>query len=318
MTSRWSSRATSRALATLATPVVPLTRPQVTGAGPFRAYPKFAPLGEPSTLLSISIPQSSQIYISQSTIVGLNGHLENIRAETRSVFGAPFQRLQADGGASNVVVSGRSNYTVLDVADNWTVHDTSRIIGWAGDEVRLTTEKSVTQNGLVRFSGFGSLVIDGDSEIFKMDVRENEEVYLNPRAFIAVGRGATKEGVDVAASLLPYAKYELHTLDLQHFHWPRAVVDPVVKLRRQIRRQLAAFNKWQKSYQEYLLPYLTPMFDFLGRVAQSIYNYVNGRLIRRKPIYVKIQGPCSVLLDNHRMFSNNKVFTNAEIDEVFK
>ena len=316
-------------------PTVPIARQQITGAGPFRASPQFTTVGNPSTLLSISIPQSSEIYLSQSSIIALNGDFDNVYADNCSIYGVPYQKL-VSSAASNIIVSGRTNYKILDLSKHWTIQDLSKVVGWAGIDVKVQKVKTpLTIHNSIELSGKGTAVIDGSSQIFEIDVQDGEKTYVNPNALIAVLGAGSNAGIvatanananagairgNISVSLLPHPTYELSRLDVPRIHWswPHWIVNPVNNIKTAVKEHILALNTYRIWYKTNVYPYWAPISEMIYTCWRKSYSYINGRLIRRKPLFIEVQGPCTVLLDNLAMLRNGQMFTSAKISKVFK
>lgn len=298
-------------------PSISLDPPQVTGAGPFAARPHFHAIGHPSTILSITLPQSSSIYISQSSILAANVELNTIEKETALLYGVPYQQLKATE-ASNLLIHEQSHYRVLDAAKQWTVFDSRRIIGWTGSDVefsgKLSAFSASGDYNSVKISGKGHIVLDdASSTIFNLQIEPNNEILINPNALIAINTGAMPH---LKPQVLTPGTYELHKLDLPHFDWPRWIVNPI----KQAQASISGF--WNQLNPRRVLDpigsYWEPIKRQFSKMWHWVYVKINGRLIRRNPIYFKVTGPAEILIENQQMVANNKMFSSEEITKLFK
>lgn len=287
-------------------------KPRITGAGPFAARPRFHAIGHPSNVLSISLPQSSSIYISQSSTLAANVELSTIQSNAKSLYGVVYQQLKSTE-SSNLLVHGQSHYRVLDAALQWTVFDSQRIIGWTGSDVEFKGLALQTSHNSVELSGKGHIVLDGTSEILNLQVEANDEVLINPNALIAVN---TTARANLKPEVLNPGTYELHKLELPHFDWPYWITNPIKQIRATADQLLHQLNP--RQILDPIAPYWTPVQRQFSKLWHWIYIKINGRLIRRNPIYFKITGPADILIDNQQMLTNNKMFTSKEITKLFK
>ena len=216
--------------------------------------------------------------------------------------------------AANVLVHGQSQYRVLEVGLNdWTVFDSRRIIGWTGTDVKFQGLAPQTSHRSVSISGRGAVVLDSTSEIFNLQVDANDEVFINPNALIAIN---SKDLSTLRPEVLNPGTYELHRLEIPHFDWPSWVTNYVEKMRAMRHQIWSHLNP--RQFLAPIAPYLSPVKRQLQKLLHWVYVKINGRLIRRNPIYFKVTGPATILIDNQQMLANNKLFTSREITTLFK
>ncbi|KAI5968350.1 hypothetical protein KGF57_000209 [Candida theae] len=267
---------------------IPLKKPQITGAGPFAARPQFHAIGHPSTLLSISFPQTSSIYISKSSILASNVKLDSIHSDSKLLHGRVYHCLQSTE-AANVLVHGQHQYRVLDASHEWTVF--GGIVGWTGSNLSFKSGTVASQQS-VAISGRGAVVLDSASEILNLQVEANDEVMINQDALVAIN---TKAMARLRPDELNTGAYKLHRLEIPHFDWPDWIVNYTKKIGATRDQVLATLNP--RHLLAPVVPYWVPVQKRLGRFWHWMYNKI--RRSGGRPKYLKITGPATVLIDNH-------------------
>ncbi|KAI5955225.1 hypothetical protein KGF54_001786 [Candida jiufengensis] len=302
-----------RSLTTTSTDsAIPISKPKVTGSGPFAEFPNFKTIGNPSNILSVSLPQSSQFYINTSSLLGINGDLDSITYKSFNFFGKFFQILKSSK-SSNLIINGNLNYKILKInkESNWSIYNINKIVGWSRGSLQFTPKNDTS---ILQVKGSGNLVINGGevSKILEFEIDPKSEILINPISLIAINSANTT----LEPTIITPNKYELHTLD-HTFEWPSWLVQPIKNFNKSVREVSKKTWKPVKDTFEPVAPYLRPVSQFLGKIWNFLYSHINGRFIRAKPIYYKIQGPSKILIDNELMIPNNKMFTSKEINYIF-
>ncbi|KAI5965642.1 uncharacterized protein KGF55_001004 [Candida pseudojiufengensis] len=314
LNSQSSAHITKQLTTTTSNNAIPLTKPSVTGSGPFAATPSIHPIGNPSNILSVALPQSSQFFINSNSLLGINGDLSHISSESINFFGHVYQLLKSSQ-SSNLIINGNSNYKVLGInkQSNWTIYNLNKIIGWSGTDIIF--KPSTKSSSILEVDGNnGCLIINGGefSKVTEVEVDQNSEILVNPNSLIAID--SATNGIEPL--IITPNKYKLHTLE-HTIHWPRSIVQPIKEFNRSIGNYMKKSSDTIKNVFNPIAPYTAPFLHLLSSSWNYIYSHINGRFIRSRPIFYKIQGPSKILIDNEPVISNNKIFTNNEINYIF-
>lgn len=163
--------------------------PTVTGRGPFVDFLTFMPMGNTSAVLSVQLPESSSLNLRTTSIVALNGIVEDIQSDFRSL--APqfwYQSVSLRSAATIIVSCPELNYHVVTVNKNeiWNIKSAESLIAWTGYDLLLTSSDSKKFAKLfLRCEGVGSVVIKSSGKLFEVHVEEGEQIIVSLSALVA-------------------------------------------------------------------------------------------------------------------------------------
>ena len=281
--------------------------PKVTGNGPFIELPSFKPLGNPSDLLNITLPQSSKLSIRNGTIIGINGDLKNLSSVPQILHKTEYQELMSNSSVSLLINGGMNNYSIIEIngiEDKWTILNDKNIIAWTGFNLQLKPIELLEKCNSFQTNGKGIIIVNGEEQLFDITLSPNEQILINPNSLIA------------SNSSISYS-----TLN-------RPWTEPL-KLSRNFQLP-TVFRSYINSFKSSISSQYSKIIISLGiinqmKVLKSYYNsfkqFITYNLINKfynKPIYFKITGPGRLLLDNNVHLTNRKNFTKKEINDILR
>ncbi|ODQ65239.1 hypothetical protein NADFUDRAFT_83274 [Nadsonia fulvescens var. elongata DSM 6958] len=182
--------------------------PQVSGAGPFPLTPRFEVLGNPATLINVSLPASSVLYTRRGSIIGINGQIENVssslssnQAFTRATQRIPFlyHKISSTTPASVLVSSQTphlSTFAVisLDGTQDWTIAQRKALVAWSGAALRIepntpslrSNRASFPKWGTTGVYGRGEVALVGNGHVYRIELQQDEEILVHPTNLIAL------------------------------------------------------------------------------------------------------------------------------------
>lgn len=281
--------------------------PIVTGNGPFIELPSFKPLGNPSDLLNITMPQSSKLNIRNGTILGINGDLKNLSSVPQILHKTEYQELTSNSSVSLLINGGMNNYSIIEVNnidDKWTILNDENIIAWTGFNLQLNPIEVLEKRNSFQSDGKGIIVVNGEEQLFEITLGSNEQMLINPNSLIAYN-----STIDYATLKNPWT---------QPFQFVRNLQLPAI------------LHPHINSFKSFLSKRYLRLVTSLGIHHQintfthhwnTLKMFVRFNIINKlynKPIYFKITGPGRLLLDNNNHSRNGKNFTKKEINDILR
>lgn len=175
--------------------------PRATGNGPFAELPKFEAIGQPSSLLNVTLPASSRLNIRNGSIIAMNGNLNNLTTSLKNLsnfYPLIYQEIKSVSPVSILISGSGTNFSILDIGsstEKWTIANLKNVIAWSGYDLQLIPEsRNLVRQGslfkLDRFTGLhtagkGKLVLSGKNDLFDIELSEGEELMLEPSVLIA-------------------------------------------------------------------------------------------------------------------------------------
>ncbi|ODV98028.1 hypothetical protein PACTADRAFT_185603 [Pachysolen tannophilus NRRL Y-2460] len=331
-----------------------------TGNGPFAETAKFEVIGTPASLLNIKLPASAILNIRYSnaisSVVGISGKLDNLTKELSLItsgISKPilYQRIYNTSPINLLVANSLNfrNFVVLNLKnnenENWVVSNSKNLIAWSGNylNLKLNPKKihgSSSNSYLSKFNaldvdGEGIIALAGNGQLFKVELNQDESIYINPSALVAhkVNIGNIN---DIKITKIPSKKL-ITDLNLS---LPRFSIPDKLKL---------YYNQLYKFVTERLTPALTSSttsgtttsninevsetkrkpseFDYsvsknLSTVASSTKSVLTKLAsflpkIGKTDLLYEVKGPAVLIIQNDVSQGGDRVFTKAELDKVY-
>lgn len=281
--------------------------PKVTGNGPFIELPSFKPLGNPSDLLNITLPQSSKLSIRNGTIIGINGDLKNLSSVPQILHKTEYQELKSNSSVSLLINGGMNNYSIIEVnsiEDKWTILNDKNIIAWTGFNCRLKPIELLERCNSFQTDGKGIIIVNGEEQLFDVTLSHNEQILINPNSLIA-----SNSSISYSTLNRPWTEPLKFT---RNFQLP------------------TIFHSYINSFRSFISSQYSRIITSLGIINQmeilkryynSFKQFITYNVINKfynKPIYFKITGPGRLLLDNNVHLTNRKNFTKKEINDILR
>lgn len=308
--------------------------PQGTGRGPFIELPHFKPLGVPSNLLNITLPQSSNLSIRNGSIIAVNGELNQMTSEHKLLSAKTGYEEITTHGAVSLIVNGVTshrnydieNYSIIKIEDNkesWTILNDDSLIAWSGYNMKLSPTRWLDKFNSFKTEGKGIIVVNGSNQLYDITLAENETLLLNPNSLIAstmstfeteILRRNTKflEILPISLQKLligfwsglktPFTKMGLPQLISTNFNKLRVSFDDKFE---------KLVDDW--SFKSTLSTGAKYMHRFLHSIRLSLFA-----LFARKPIFFKFKGPGKLLVNNDRVVANERIFSKQEIEDIYR
>ena len=294
------------------------TKPQFTGAGPFIELPTFNALGKSSNLLNVTIPSSSYLSIKSGSLVAIDGDLDLLVSYSKSLPNSITYSEVYTQSPVSIILNGNDNYSVIDIEDKserWLVLDATNVIAWSGYTLELEPISIVSKLSSLKSQGKGTLVLQGSDQLFNITVEEGEQMLINPNTLIA-----TNSSVEFCSVKSPSI---LSTISWPKITFPKLSRSGILgvipgyydQFKHKLAKQLAELgvSKSMDSVRSSVHQFMTTVRSGWDYVKMNLFD-----LLSPKPIYVKVQGPCKLLIKNTPPMSNRKMFTKQEIHGIFK
>ncbi|KAI5821135.1 mitochondrial biogenesis AIM24-domain-containing protein [Pyronema omphalodes] len=192
--------------------------PKLSGTGPFPAECTFEILGTPHSMLSVSLPASSNLYTRRGTLLGLNGRpsdttstLSLLSPLRRIPQGIPFlyQKITSTSPLTCLISTNTPNTTFcvlsLDGTADWTITQPDALLAWSGHSL-VMKPREVMGRGLVALIGRG--------QVYQLQLKEGEEFIIHDRsllAYSAAGQHPTTQRLAMTQMRfqIPYINFSL-------------------------------------------------------------------------------------------------------------
>lgn len=307
-------------------------KPTVTGNGPFVEEPHFEPLGDPSRLLNIRLPQSSKVNVRAGSIVSINGNISDISYDVKNLSPNTFyQQLYTESSNSFAISSKSGNYSIIEVEngnEEWTILRNNSLISWT-EGLKLKEIDSFSKIRSFRSFGKGKIVVGGESPIYGINLDANEEILINPNALVAINKPFEFEIFNQLTINIPslsggYIRSQIFIKRLIS-RLPklglgptlRSYVDKLLNIKNDgLKSASQLFQNSTSSLQssKIFLQLKNKLYSFTHHISLIMYN----KVLNRKPILFKVKGPAKLLLNNNNMLSNSHIFSKEEINYIFK
>lgn len=251
-----------------------------TGNGPFIELPTFEPIGKTVTnLLSVKMPQSSNLCIKYGNIIGINGNLDSLSRVNRKLNEEYYQILQSEESVSLLIGGNQhsnqlNHYKILNIEDkseSWIVLRENNLIAWTGYDFDIESCNVLEKFNSIKTIGKGTILLNNGNKHLTIDLGPEEKIYVNPSNLIAYNGG----------------EVILRVLNNRLALYPRITT---------IINHIKSWQ-WVKSITSLL-----------------IYKYLKPLSMITTPVLVEVEGPRTLLISNDLTASNTKVFTVNELN----
>ncbi|CUM54162.1 uncharacterized protein AC631_00650 [Debaryomyces fabryi] len=281
--------------------------PKGTGNGPFIELPSFKPLGNPSDLLNITLPQSSKLSIRNGTIIGINGDLKNLTSVPQILHKTEYQELMSNSSVSLLINGGMNNYSIIEVnsiEDKWTILNDKNIIAWTGFNLQLDPIEVLEKCNSFQTNGKGIIIVNGEEQLFDITLSANEQIIINPNSLVAYNSSISYATLNSpwTQPLNFFRKFQFPTIAHSSINSVKSFIGS------QYSRIISSLGI--NNEMKVLTGYYNSFKQFITfNVINKFYN---------KPIYFKITGPGRLLLDNNNHLPNRKNFSKKEINDILR
>ncbi|KAF2457682.1 mitochondrial biogenesis AIM24-domain-containing protein [Lineolata rhizophorae] len=163
---------------------------------------RFEVVGSPSSLLSVSLSASQNLFTRRGTLASVSGKPENVTSTLsvlsplrRSPLGVPFlyQKISSTTPLNLLVSSTTPNSTFvvihLDGRIDWIVAQRNGLIAWTGHSLavrpKVNMKMSLAHWGNTQITGRGLVALEGKGQIYQVVVRAGEEYIVHPSHVLA-------------------------------------------------------------------------------------------------------------------------------------
>ncbi|CAH6723807.1 hypothetical protein CLIB1444_20S01178 [[Candida] jaroonii] len=290
---------------------------QGTGNGPFIELPHFSPIGNPTNLLNVKLPQSSNLNIRLGSLIAVNGDLKHLSTVNRKLSESTYFQILQCQEATSLIIGGKlkpnrqNHYKLIDIdyRDQWMVYNDENLIAWTGYNFELNKFEFLDRWSSFKTSGKGIILVNDGNEIMELDVLEGEKVIVDTNSLIASNNLPSRFSILKNDSKLP---------PLPKISWPFTAP----QFLKRFNNYLAIQTK--KTIENMGLSSTVGDINFVMRRIK--YFFQNGLLflqlnvinkLFRKSIMIEFQGPCKVLTSSNATAPNGKNFTKEEINKIF-
>ncbi|KAK6463103.1 hypothetical protein DFJ63DRAFT_334660 [Scheffersomyces coipomensis] len=295
---------------------------EFTGSGPFIELPQFRSIGNPSKLLNITLPQSSRLNIRHGSMVAINGDLSQLVSYTRSLTKfTQYEELHSGDSVSVVINGNNKNYAIIDAESKssnvnntpWIVLNDENIIAWTGYNFELKSKSILDKYRSFETSGKGTLVINGDNELFSIQLNPNESLLVNPSTLIATNGSISFKVLDGQnnATLTNILK-SIPSINLPTVGIIGSFVNSI-RARINSLKALITTNQVIVDINRYI----GTTSQYIAKIYDSIKLSLTGTIIKKRPIYIEIKGPSKLIINNNTSVPNHRLFTKTEIEKIY-
>lgn len=313
---------------------IPLNdKPFVTGNGPFRELPRFQPIDNthPNSILTITIPQSSRLTIrNESNIIGINGDFNNLSHMSTG----EYSLIYSNSGVNILINGNNKQYSIIDVQDpqeQWLVLNKQNIIAWSGFDFGLERLEKPVVECMESYTtvGRGKVVVNGDHELFNVELKLGEEILLNPSSLIAVNNPNIeisilgKDPVINQKFTRSFTGWKLPELNLPQYGITGSMFNMLRNVGERVKRsyleavEKIGVAKFMASLQ------IRQIIGGFKSTIRDFSQYVNFKLLRyllaktnTNAVYFKVKGPAKLLLNNSHY--TKRLFSAKELDDIFR
>ncbi|CUM62956.1 uncharacterized protein PRCAT00000516001 [Priceomyces carsonii] len=300
-------------------------KPTGTGRGPFIELPHFKPLGSPSNLLSVTLPQHSRLNIREGSIVAVNGNIDGLATNRKSLTThTPYRELLSESSVSLVISGQKYNYSMISIDkkdEEWLILDDQNIIAWTGFNFELSPVSLYKRFKSFQTKGKGVIVVNGSNQLFDITLDLEEELLLNPTSLIATNSRPELEilqtkGFFRRIFLLPEGSMHSFISRIRSVELPKLSLPVPRRFLDRLSKHLASWSPKEYNYPE-ALKKTKPIFIFMGSLISWARLRIVNRLAHHSAVFLKIKGPAKLLVHNSRAVPNQKFFTEQEIEAIF-
>ncbi|CCH45822.1 hypothetical protein BN7_5408 [Wickerhamomyces ciferrii] len=307
--------------------------------------PKFEPLGNPASLVNVSLPPSTVLNLRSNSILAANGDLNNLNSQLSvlKLLTKPliYNQISSITPISIILSNKGSNKFFINLElnsnDEWKILNTKNLTAWYGQDLKILNDKF----GIKIQSGNGSsnIILNGENQLFTLNLDSNETIYLNPKSIIAIN---SKSKDEIFTKL---QSSTLSSISIPKFKiWDSIKINFnqfLNKLNRNLKtiNNSSATSEIKATSQEELVskpqlstPATEQQLQQIGdeqtktkfEIPQSIksigtwiYNKFNNIYLNDK-IFYQVKGPATIIIQNSTSNKTSQIFTNDQLKEIYK
>ncbi|KAI5806148.1 mitochondrial biogenesis AIM24-domain-containing protein [Geopyxis carbonaria] len=163
--------------------------PKLSGDGPFPADVAFEVLGAPYSLLSVSLPASSELFSRRGTLIGLSSSPTATSTLSHLRFPFLYHRLTSATPLTALLATNTPNTTFgvlqLDGTADWQLAQHDALLAWVGRSIAMHREHLLRRDSSLRVSGRGLVALVGRGQIYQLVLKPGEEYTVHASALLA-------------------------------------------------------------------------------------------------------------------------------------
>lgn len=297
--------------------------PKSTGAGPFIEYPRFEPLGNPASLINITLPPSSVLNLRTNSILAANGDLNNISSKLSilKLFTNPliYNKISSTTPLSLILSNKGSNkfFVNLELSEleEWTIFNTKNLIAWYGPDLKITNNNKIGIN-LSSGNNKSNVILNGETQLFTLNLEQDETLYLNPKSIIAINSsqsGSNFHKLDSSSLQLSIPKFKIWDSIKIAFNSLYSKFNQYIQVPSETKaiettKSITTENKSSTSFE---IPQSLKSF---GTWISTKFN----NFILNDKVFYEVKGPATIIVQNSTSISTSKIFTNEQLNEIYQ
>lgn len=297
--------------------------PKSTGAGPFIEYPKFEPLGNPASLINITLPPSSVLNIRTNSILAANGDLNNITSKLSILKLFPkllvYNKISSTTPLSLILSNkGSTKFFInleLSEFENWTIFNTKNLIAWYGPELDISNNKIGVN--LSSGNNKSNILLNGETQLFTLNLENDEKLYLNPKSIIAINSNTSAQNfqkLDTSQLQLAIPKFKFWDSIKISFNSLYSRLEKAIKSNEQNEQNeiKTISTDTSKESTKFEIP------QFFKNFKTWVLTKLNNFNLNDNKIFYEVKGPATIVIQNSTSISTSKLFSNEQLIEIYK
>lgn len=288
--------------------------------------PRFEPLGNPASLINVTLPASSVLNLRSNSILAANGDLNNITSKVSilKLLTKPliYNKISSTTPLSLILSNkGSNNYFInLELSQNeeWTVFNTKNLVGWYGPDLEITNSKIGVK--LESGNNKSNVILNGKAQLFTLNLESEEKIYLNPKSIIAINAQNQGEFHKLNSSSLQLSIPSFKFLDswkitfnslyqkISQYITPKLQQDQSEVKVIESSKTIESTKEETKSFE------IRQSLKSMGTWISSKFN----QIVSKDKIFYEVKGPATIIVQNSTSISTTKIFTNEQLTEIYK
>lgn len=280
-------------------------------------------MGNPASLINVTLPASSVLNLRSNSILAANGDLNNITSKVSilKLLTKPliYNKISSTTPLSLILSNkGSNNYFInLELSENeeWTVFNTKNLVGWYGPELQISNSKIGVK--LESGNNKSNVILNGKTQLFTLNLENEEKIYLNPKSIIAIN--AQKQGefhkLNSSNLQLSIPKFKfLHSWKI-HFNSLYQKISKYITPKLEEDEKKSEVKPIESPKEE-----VTKSFE-IPQSLKSIGTWIStkfNQIILKDKVFYEVKGPATIIVQNSTLISSNKIFTNQQLTEIYK
>lgn len=282
--------------------VTSLNTPSINNSSPSSTAPdaRFEVLGTTSSLLSVSLSASQNLYTRRGTLVGVSGSPDNaistlslLSPLARAPFGIPFlyQRISS-ATPLNILIATKAPHTSMSVINldgrvDWAITQRSGLLAWSGHTLQvdpsLNLKMSLAHWGNSTVTGRGLVALAASGNTYQVTLKADEQYVVHPSSVLAYTINPNPPQ--------PY-RFKSSTLRLQLPSFASGMFD----------------TKFFHAMRE------TKSYRFIGNTLYTLRTWTRKTIFGDR-LFLQFQGPTTILLQS-RGSRIRDALTSADANEI--